>query len=78
MKGHKTGGRTIGTPNVITKEVRNVLKAILMDEIEKLPSHLENMEPQKRVELITKLMPYVLPKVDTIPMERGEPVSWDL
>jgi len=77
MKGQKTGGRTIGTPNVITKEVRNILKAIMLQEIEKLPGHLESMEPQKRVELLTKLMPYVLPKVDNVPMDKGEPYTWD-
>jgi len=35
------------------------------------------MEPQKRVELLTKLMPYVLPKVDNVPMDKGEPYTWD-
>lgn len=77
MTGQKTGGRKAGTPNVITKDVRKALKAVLMDELNQLPGMLKELPNDKRIEMITKLMPYVLPKVNPIPMDRGEPISWD-
>lgn len=78
MEGRKkTGGRKAGTPNVITNEVRKALKAVLMDEVAQLPDMLKELPNDKRIDVITKLMPYILPKVNPVPMERGEPITWD-
>jgi len=77
-KGYKTGGREQGTPNKLTKELRTILKNILAKELETLPEHLEKLETKDRLELVIKLIPYVLPKVEPVSIDEGEPISWEL
>lgn len=74
-KGIKTGGRNQGTPNILTKEMRAILKCIIAKELEALPGTIEKMEPEKRLEILLKLLPYVLPKVEACNMGDGEPLS---
>jgi hypothetical protein len=74
--GNKYGGRQKGTPNKLTKELRSVLKDILYQELEQIQEHLETLNPKERVELIIKLMPYVLPKVTSISHTTNEPLDW--
>ncbi len=69
----KHGGRKAGTPNVITSEMRSILKQLIANELERLPATLESMEPEKRIDVILKLIPYVLPKVEPVPMGHSEP-----
>ncbi len=66
MHGQKTGGRTAGTPNKITTELRKTLKGIISDELESLPTTLEQLPAKERLEIVIKLMPFCLPKVDSI------------
>ena len=62
--GQKYGGRQAGTPNRLTKELRAALKNILHQEIELIPYHFDRLEPKERLELLVKLLPYALPKVE--------------
>jgi len=77
--GKKFGGRQVGTPNRLTKELRIALKKIMFQEIELIPEHLKSLEPKDRLELTIKLMPYVFPKVESISHKTNEPFSigWD-
>jgi hypothetical protein len=70
--GKKYGGRKAGTPNKLTKELRAALKNILHQEIELLPDHFNKLEPKDRIELLTKLLPYALPKVQPESYQIGE------
>ena len=72
-KGIKTGGRQAGTPNRLTKELRIALKNILYEELQKIPDHMNNLDPKDRLELIIKLIPYVLPKVEAVNYKENEP-----
>ena len=74
--GNKYGGRQKGTPNRITKELRTLLKDILYQELEQVQERLELLEPKERIELLIKLMPYVLPKVTSISHTTNEPLDW--
>ena len=74
--GNKYGGRKKGTPNKLTKEIRIVLKDLIFDELENIQVHLEKMEPKQRLELIIKLLPYVLPKIETVSHLVNEPSDW--
>ena len=74
-KGIKTGGREQGTPNLLTKEMRAILKEIVSKELKLISENLNKLEPEKRTEIVLKLLPYVLPKVESVNMERGEPVE---
>jgi hypothetical protein len=66
MQGKKTGGRVAGTPNKITIELRRTLKGIVANELESLPETLGDLPPKERLELLIKLLPFCLPKVDSI------------
>jgi hypothetical protein len=74
--GIKYGGRQKGTPNKLTKELRTVLKDILYQELEQIQEHLDSLKPKERIELLIKLMPYVLPKVTSISHTTNEPLDW--
>ena len=57
-QGHKkVGGRKKGTPNRITKELREDLKSLVFTEIDNLPNLLNTLEPEKKIEVLFKLMP---------------------
>ena len=74
--GKKYGGRQKGTPNKLTKEIRTVLKDLIYKELDEIKEHLDSLEPKQRIELVIKLMPYVLPKVDSISHSSNEPLDW--
>ena len=62
---------------VLTKGLRETLKNIMQNEIEKLPKTLEALEPKERINVLCKLMPYVFPKVETVHPKEGEPFTFD-
>jgi hypothetical protein len=66
MQGKKTGGRVAGTPNKITTELRKTLKGIIASELETLPTTLEGLPPKERIELLIKLLPFAMPRIDKI------------
>lgn len=76
-KGFKTGGRELGTPNKTTSELRRVLKHIIDDELQSLQNNINELEPKERIELLIKLLPYVMPKVQTVSARDGEPIGID-
>ena len=64
--GIKYGGRQKGTPNRMTKELRSILKDMMYQEIEIIQDHLDQLSPKERIEILIKLMPFVLPKTTSI------------
>ncbi len=66
MQGKKTGGRVAGTPNRITIELRKTLKTVVASELESLPGTLEQLQPKERLEMLVKLLPFCMPKVNSI------------
>lgn len=75
--GNKYGGRQKGTPNRMTKELRVLLKDIIYQELEEVQERFNLLEPRQRIELIIKLMPYILPKVNSISHTTNEPLDWN-
>ena len=75
--GKKTGGRTKGTPNKLTRELREELKHVMHGEIEMLPDRLKELDNDKRIDAVIKLMQFVLPKLDTINAKDGEAIEWN-
>jgi hypothetical protein len=43
-----------------------VLKNIVHDELEQLPESLQKLNPKDRIELLLKLIPYVLPRLNNV------------
>ena len=62
---------------ILTKGLRENLKSIMHNEIDKIPELLKELEPRDRLNIICKLMPYVFPKLETISSSSGEPFSFD-
>jgi hypothetical protein len=77
-KGYKSGGREKGTPNKLTTEIRSVLKDIIYYEIDTIEERLLQLEPKERIELVIKLIPYVLPKIEQVTYYNGEPSDWSI
>ncbi len=46
--GKKYGGRKKGTPNKLTKELREVLKDVLFNELVNIETHLDSLEGKER------------------------------
>jgi hypothetical protein len=66
MVGKKTGGRVAGTPNRLTKELRTSLRDMIAGELDALPKTLEGLTAKERLDVLIKLMPFCLPKVQAI------------
>jgi len=60
---------------ILTSNLRDTLKAVVLKEVEQLTTTLENIEPTERVNILCKLMPYVFPKVETINCHVDEPIN---
>ena len=58
----KTGGRKKGTPNRTTKELKSVIHKVVEEHLETIESDLQALEPKDRLNVILKLVDYVLPK----------------
>ena len=65
-KRTKTGGRAKGTPNRTTSETKQLLQNVVTKQIEKLETTLNKLEPVDRVNALSKLLPYILPKQQDI------------
>ena len=52
-------------------------KDIIYQELEEVQERFSLLEPKQRTELIIKLMPYVLPKVNSISHKTNEPLDWN-
>lgn len=53
--------------------IRDTLKELMQKELEQLPETLKDLEPVQRLNVLCKLIPYVLPKVEAVHSEKGEP-----
>jgi len=74
--GRKYGGRVRGTPNKLTANMREALKTILEGEIKLLPQLLNEMKPEKRAEILSRLLPFVMPKNYSIEGEKKIIIDW--
>jgi len=70
-------GRPKGSQNRVTRELRGILKATVEGELEKLPDYLSGLDESKRLDVLLKLLPYVLPKVEAVSPSYGEPFTLD-
>lgn len=73
-KGFKTGGRQRGTENRVTKDIRLVLKDVVEHELGQLSKNLKELSPKDRLDVVTKLLPYVMPKAEaaSVPSQESE------
>ena len=57
----------------LTGNIRDKLKDIIQKEMEQLSETLKELEPVQRLNVLCKLIPYILPKVEAVHSEKGEP-----
>lgn len=67
--GKKFGGREQGTPNQITKELRERISDFLNDNWEQVEKDFSVLEPEKRVLIFEKLLSYTLPKMQSVQLD---------
>ena len=53
--------------------IRDTLKELMQKELEQLPETLKDLEPVQRLNVLCKLMPYVMPKTESVKHNLGEP-----
>ena len=59
--GKKTGGRTKGTPNKTTKEIREYFQNLINSNLDLLDQDLKSLEPFQRLKMIIELSKFVVP-----------------
>lgn len=78
------GGRTKGTPNKVSSEVKNALAPIVMAYVNgeglgetkaKLAEDLQAMQPAERAKVMKDLIPYVIPKLSAVEIKDAVPVK---
>lgn len=62
-KGVKTGGREPGTPNRLTKQMRERINDFLENNFSMIESDLLALEPKERVRFYLELLAFALPKL---------------
>ena len=66
--GIKTGGRSLGTPNKQTKDMRERINDFLNNNWEQVEKDFKVLVPEKRVLIFEKLLSYTLPKMQSVQM----------
>lgn len=69
MKGQKTGGRKVGSTNKISTEVRLILHDLVHSEISLLSHNLNQLSAKERIDVLVKILPYIVPKITNEPIE---------
>ena len=59
------------------QETRESLITIFQSEVEQLPSLLNELDSKERVNVIMKLMPYIIPSVKSVQYEAGKSSKWE-
>lgn len=74
MKGKKTGGRVAGTPNRITKAVKDVILDLVTEYQSSGLMHSDffAIEAKDRLYVLKELLPYVLPKQQAVSVTGAE------
>ena len=62
----KTGGRQKGTPNKVTASVKGWISCLIDKNRKQFEKDLKAVEPLERLQMLEKLMPYVVPKQQAI------------
>jgi len=57
----------------LTGNIRDTLKEMMQKELEQLPETLKELDAVQRLNILCKLMPYVLPKTESVKHTLGEP-----
>ena len=70
-KGHTNNpnGRPKGKPNKVTQDMRQWLSAVLEKNRSQMEKDLKALEPKERLQILERLMQYVVPKQQAVSAE---------
>jgi hypothetical protein len=76
--GVKYGGRKKGTPNKVTAQMKALVKDALTVHLYRLEEYLDELETKDRLDVIAKLLPYIMPKAtETVEIiNHNKPPTW--
>ena len=69
MKNLKTGGRSAGTPNKTTSELKAWITELIESNKAQFEIDLKTVDPEKRLLLLEKLMNFIIPKMQSVSVE---------
>ena len=62
----RLGGRQKGTPNKITASVKEWLSTLIDKNRKQIEKDIKQLEPKERLQMLEKLMQYVVPKQQAV------------
>jgi len=62
----KTGGRSSGTPNKVTTDLRSWVNELLDRNRQQIDEDIKRLDPQQRVAIFEKLLSYAIPKMQAV------------
>lgn len=62
----KTGGRKAGTPNKVTGTAKEWIAGLIDKNRAQIEKDLKQLEPKERLQMLEKLMQYVVPKQQAV------------
>lgn len=54
--------RMKGTPNKVTRDVRETIQSVLEKRVDRIPKLLDQLEPKEELEMMVKLLAFIVPK----------------
>lgn len=72
FKGTRQNGRTLGSQNKATKEIRERFKNLLDDNMEQIVLDLKALEPKDRINALLQLAKYVIPQMRSVEVTEKE------
>lgn len=67
--GLKYGGRSKGTPNKATNEIREYYQLLINNNLETLQRDIESLEPKDRIKVILEISKFILPTLKATEIE---------
>lgn len=64
--GKKFGGRSKGTPNKQTNEIRTFLSKIIANNLENMESDLKELSSKDRLNILVQILKYVTPQYKSV------------
>lgn len=69
--GIKTGGRTAGTVNKTTAEIREHYQKLVSDNLEQLDNDLKSLKPLERLKMVIELTKFIVPTLKATELTTG-------
>lgn len=66
------------TETILTTDLRNSLKELFRKELIKFPGYINQLQPKDKMDYLLKMMPYILPKLQNVNLETGEPGEYEI